>query len=132
MTRKRKRKLGNYRSEFELDVGQKLQPCGFSYEPFQIPYTVHRKYTPDFVYDAGHHLYHIECKGFFRVGDTQKYKAIVDSLSDTEELIFILMKPNQKVSKTTKLSMAQWCDKYSIKWYTIETLEELINYVSDT
>ena len=42
------------------------------------------------------------------------------------------MKPDQKVSKTTKLTMAQWCDKYNIKWYTIETLEELINYVSDT
>lgn len=128
---KRKKVPKGFRSTFEYDVAQELQPHGFNYEPFQIPYTVPRKYTPDFVYQ-GDTTYHIECKGYFRAGDTQKYKAISSSLSWTEELVFILMKPDQKVSKTTKLTMAQWCDKYNIKWYTIETLQELINYVSDT
>jgi len=26
--------------------------------------------------------------------------------------------------------MAEWCDKHEIKWYTIDTLEELIEYAN--
>lgn len=131
--RSRKSKLGNFRSEFEKDVATQLQPFGFSYEPFQVPYEIPRKYTPDFVYEDNRgRSYLIECKGYFRAGDTQKYKAISKSLPWTQELIFVLMKPNQKVSKSTKLTMAEWCDKHDILWYTIDTLKELVDYVSDT
>ena len=131
--RSRKSKLGNFRSEFEKDVATQLQPFGFSYEPFQVPYEIPRKYTPDCVYEDNRGRgYLIECKGYFRAGDTQKYKAISKSLPWTQELIFVLMKPNQKVSKSTKLTMAEWCDKHDILWYTIDTLKELVDYVSDT
>ena len=129
---KRKKVPKGFRSTFEYDVAQELQPHGFNYEPTAIPYTIPRMYTPDFVFNGKETTFYVECKGYFRAGDTQKYKAIAKSIAWTEELVFILMKPNQKVSKTTKLTMAQWCDKHNIKWYTIETLEELINYVSDT
>ena len=129
MSRKKKAPAG-FRSTFEYEVSQELQPRGFSYEPTSIPYTVPRMYTPDFVFDRGDFITYVECKGYFRAGDTQKYKAIVKSISWTEELVFVLMKPNQKVSKTTKLTMSEWCDKHSIKWYTIDTLEELIEYVN--
>jgi len=131
MSRKsRKSRYNGYRSGFEEELSKKLQPRGFTYEPYKIPYTIHKTYTPDFVYDNGETKYYIEAKGFFRVGDTQKYKAIVDSLSWTEELVFILMKPNQRVSKSTKMKMHEWCDKYKIMWYNIDTLEELIEYVN--
>ena len=133
MSRKsQKSKLGNFRSEFEKDVATQLQPFGFSYEPCQIDYRVERKYTPDFVYELNGRVYYIECKGYFRAGDTQKYRAINQCLRENEELIFVLMKPNQKVSKSTKNTMAQWCDKHDILWYNIETLKELVDYVSDT
>jgi len=131
--RSQKSKLGSFRSEFEKDVATQLQPFGFSYEPFQVPYEIPRKYTPDFVYEDNRGRgYLIECKGYFRAGDTQKYKAVSKSLPWTQELIFVLMKPNQKVSKSTKLTMAEWCDKHDILWYTIDTLKELVDYVSDT
>ena len=133
MSRKsQKSKLGNFRSEFEKDVATQLQPFGFSYEPCQIDYRVERKYTPDFVYELNGRVYYIECKGYFLAGDTQKYRAINQCLRENEELIFVLMKPNQKVSKSTKNTMAQWCDKHDILWYNIETLKELVDYVSDT
>jgi len=133
MSRKsQKSKLGNFRSEFEKDVATQLQPFGFSYEPCQIDYRIERKYTPDFVYELNERVYYIECKGYFRAGDTQKYRAINQCLKENEELIFVLMKPNQKVSKSTKNTMAQWCDKHDILWYNIETLKELVDYVSDT
>lgn len=128
MPRRKKKKVPHgYRSMFEYDVAQVLQPSGFTYEPHQIEYVVHRKYTPDFVFNGEKYNYYIECKGFFRAGDTQKYKAIRDSIGLFDELVFVLMNPNQKVSKSTKLTMSQWCDKENIKWYTIETLEEMVN-----
>ena len=130
--RSRKSKHSNFRSGFEEDVAKQLQPFGFSYEPFQVPYRIERKYTPDFVYEYRGRTYLIECKGYFRAGDTQKYRSVARSIPWTYELIFVLMKPNQKVSKSTKLTMAEWCDKHEILWYNIDTLKELVDYVSDT
>ena len=124
--RRQRRKLGNFRSEFEQSVNDRLKGQ-FSYESEKVPYNIPRVYTPDFVHQKG---VLVECKGFFREGDTQKYKAIKDSLPADNELVFVLMKPDQKVRKNTKLTMAQWCDKHGIKWYTIDTLQELIDYVN--
>ena len=132
MSRKSKKYPNEFRSGFEYDVSKQLQPYGFSYEPWQIEYRIERKYTPDFVYERGGRTYLIECKGYFRSGDTQKYRSVVKCLPKTHELIFVLMKPNQKVSKSTKNTMAQWCDKHEILWYTIDTLKELVDYVTDT
>jgi len=92
------------------------------YEPFHIPYVVHRKYTPDFVGDTVDHTLIIEAKGYFREGDTLKYKSIRDSLSIEQELIFILYEPNKKVRKGARLSMAQWCEKEGLRWFTDETI----------
>ncbi len=132
MSRKSKKYPNEFRSGFEYDVSKQLQPYGFSYEPFQVPYRIERKYTPDFVYERNDKQYLIECKGYFRSGDTQKYRSVSNCLGSNQELIFILMKPNQKVSKSTKNTMAQWCDKHEILWYTIDTLKELVDYVTDT
>ncbi len=132
MSRKSRKFPNEFRSGFEYDVAQKLQPYGFSYEPFQVDYTIERKYTPDFVYERNGRTYLIECKGYFRAGDTQKYRSIARSIPWTSERIFVLMKPNQRVSKSTKRTMAEWCDNNNILWYNIDTLKELVDYVSDT
>ncbi len=78
-----------YRNKFEAGVGDKL--TGWNYEPYHIPYITKRKYIPDFT--KGNIL--VECKGYFRVGDTQKYKAIRDSLH-SQELVFVLTNANKK------------------------------------
>jgi hypothetical protein len=46
--------------------------------------------------------------------------------------VFVLMKPEKKVRKGAKLTMAQWCDKEGILWYDISTLQELIDDVTNT
>lgn len=133
MNRKSKKsRLGEFRSEFEKDVATQLQPFGFAYEPCQVPYIIERKYTPDFVYEKGDRSYLIECKGYFRAGDTQKYRSVAKSLPEKDELIFVLMKPHQRVNRATKSTMAQWCEKNNIKWYCLNTLRELVDYVTDT
>jgi len=98
-------------------------------EPFTVPYIISRSYRPDFVDPSG--LYLIECKGYFRDGDTKKYTSIRDSLPEGQELIFVLMQPNKKIRKGAKMTMSQWCDKEGILWYNIETLQELISYVAN-
>ena len=117
----------NFRSKFEKDVSQHLQ--GFLYEPFTVPYTIHRNYKPDFVHEATGTL--VECKGFFRDGDTKKYKSVRDSLPENQRLVFVLMHPNKKIRKGATMTMAEWCDKEEIMWYTIDTLQELISDVSN-
>jgi len=124
----RKYKNSKFRSTFEEDVSKIL--TGFNYEPFTVPYTIARNYRPDFVDPSGKCL--VECKGYFRDGDTKKYTSIRDSLPDEQELVFVLMAPNKKIRKGAKMTMSEWCDKEGILWYTIETLQELINHVANT
>ena len=101
-----------YRSKLESMVGSHLGPQ-WSYEPFQVDYITHRRYTPDFVY--GDLL--VEVKGFFRVGDTQKYKAIKQDLAAFQELVFYLNNPKTKVRKGGKLNMGEWCTKEGFVWF---------------
>lgn len=116
-----------YRSGLEAKVAE-LAPRGLlAYEPWKLDYIVHHKYLPDFVSDSGKVM--VECKGFFRVGDTLKYKSIRDVLEDDWELVFILSDPNKKVRKGSKMTMGQWCDKEEFKWCTVESLEKLIKYI---
>jgi len=123
----RRSKRSKFRSTFEEDVSKILKE--FNYEPFTVPYIISRSYRPDFVDPSG--LYLIECKGYFRDGDTKKYTSIRDSLPKGQELIFVLMQPNKKIRKGAKMTMSQWCDKEGILWYNIETLQELISYVAN-
>ena len=109
----------NYRSTFEHMVHNALGP-EWEYEPESLPYWVPRKYTPDFV--RGNCV--IEAKGYFRDGDMQKYRAIDAQLTEEgRQLIFILMKANQRVRKGTNITMADWCDRNNIPWFDLETID---------
>lgn len=121
--KKRKAKSSFYRSGLEKEFAENFADCGFEYEPYSISYTMHRNYKPDFV--VGNYL--IECKGFFRVGDTLKYKSIRDSID--QELIFILSDPNKKVRKGSKLSMGQWCDKEGFVYFTVKDVKQVRDYI---
>jgi len=123
----RRSKKSKFRSTFEEEVSRILKD--FDYEPFTVPYIIQRSYRPDFVHSASGVL--VECKGYFRDGDTKKYTSIRDSLPREEELVFVLMQPNKKIRKGAKMTMAQWCEKENITWYNIDTLEELLDYVTN-
>jgi len=119
------------RSKFELVCSEVLEPAGFEYEPCPFEYIVERKYTPDFL----HKDVLVECKGWFRPGDRQKYKAIRDSLArddkrdwPEQELVFLLYAPKKKVSKGAQLTMAGWCDKEGLKHFSSPT--EVVEYVN--
>lgn len=123
----RRSKKSKFRSTFEEDVSKILKD--FDYEPFTVPYIISRSYRPDFVHSASNTL--VECKGYFRDGDTKKYTSIRDSLPKGQKLVFVLMQPNKKIRKGAKMTMSQWCDKEGILWYTLDTLQELIDHVTN-
>ena len=125
MSRKSQKSL--FRSKFEENVAKVLR--GFEYEPVTIPYVINRNYRPDFVHAATGTV--VECKGFFREGDTKKYTSVRDSLPEGQQLVFVLMHPNKKIRKGARMTMAEWCDKEGIMWYTIDTVQELISDVSN-
>ena len=128
MRRKSKKSFKpKFRSGLEKTFAALYPKEDFDYEPYDVPYITKRKYKPDFVHKPTGKL--IECKGFFRQGDTLKYKAIRDC-SD-KELIFVLSDPFKKVRKGAKITMAQWCDKEGFKYFTVQQKDELMNYVTN-
>lgn len=122
-------KASMYRSGLEKKFAEAAPRGAFKYEPYKVPYVVYRDYIPDFVHtDASGMSYLIECKGYFRQGDTQKYKAIRDSIENSE-LVFLLSDEYKKVRKGSKMTMGQWCAKENIPHFTMKTLDKLFEYV---
>lgn len=114
------------RSRFEERIAPPLEAAGFDYEPYQLDYKVHHKYTPDFVFTKSFGRIIVEAKGYFRAGDTRKYKAIRDSMDEDDEFVLFLQSPNKIVRKGTKLTMSGWCEKENITWF--DNPEELVEY----
>ena len=126
--RPKKKSYGRYRSGLERKFAEALPRGSYEYEAEKVPYVISKTYLVDFTVNG----VKIECKGFFRVGDTQKYKAIRDALSEQgETLVFLLSDPNKKIRKGAKMTMGQWCDKEGFPWFTLDTIEELLSYVND-
>ena len=114
-----------YRSGLERTFAKNQEGEGYEFEPFDVPYITKRKYKPDFVKND----VLIECKGFFRAGDTAKYKAIRDCTEGKYELIFVLSDPAKKVRKGSKLDMGEWCTKEGFEFFTVQQVAELKEYL---
>jgi hypothetical protein len=124
MKPRNKKNKDPYRSGLERTFATNTAGFGFEFEPTSLPYVMKRKYIPDFV--KGNVL--IECKGFFRAGDTLKYKSVRESYPD-HELIFVLSDPYKKVRKGSKLCMGQWCYKEGFAYFTVNECRELKKYM---
>ena len=116
-----------YDSKFEYDL-HKGPLKGVKYHTDKVSYTSEHTYEPDFVYK--HYL--IEAKGRFRTRDeATKYIWIKRSLV-FEELVFIFQNPKTPMPGAvrrkdgTKQSMAEWANKNGLKWYTKDTIKELL------
>jgi len=114
-----------YKSELENRVAYLLGE-EWEYEPEQYFYQIESWYTPDFVH--GDIL--VEVKGFFRPGDTKKYKAVKQWLPEEKELVFLLSNPGKKVRKGAKMTMAEWCNKEGFKWFALTEIEALKDYAN--
>lgn len=103
-----------YRSNFEKTVAKDLteQKVKFKYETLKIPYTKECTYTPDFILPNG---IIIETKGRFMAADRSKHLRIREQAPE-HDIRFIFMNPNVKLSKKSKTTYGEWCDKNGFKW----------------
>lgn len=115
-----------FRSKFELDVSKWFEENKLEvvYEPCKVKYTVPESlhsYTPDFQprgsgtkSDLGRTIF-FEAKGFFSLADRKKMLYVIKSNPD---MIFkmILQNSSMKISKRSKTTYADWCDKNKIEW----------------
>ena len=114
-----------FRSGLESAFSDAVSNEKFLYEPYRIPYIINKKYIPDFICERTGAM--IECKGFFRVGDAQKYKAIRDEID--RPLIFLFSDSNKKLRKGSKMTLGQWCDKEKIPHFTLRTVDKLLEHL---
>jgi len=112
--------------EYELHVGV-LKDC--DYHTISRAYIQPKMYEPDFVIGT----YLIEAKGRFRDSEeARKYIDIRRSLWAGEELVFVFYHPDTPMPRArrrkdgTKFTMAEWADKNGFRYYTSETVVELL------
>ena len=103
-----------FRSGLEEKVAALFDELGviYEYESTKIPYVIQHNYTPDFLLANGIYL---ETKGYWDASDRRKIKA-VKTLHPEIDLRMVFQSPFNTISKRSKTTYAQYCDKLSIPW----------------
>lgn len=106
-----------YRSGLEESVAKRLAAAGIShtFESHTVHYTVPErpsKYTPDFIFPNG---VIVETKGQFVTKDRQKHILIRDQHPDLD-IRFVFGNPNNRISKTSSTTYADWCEKHGFPY----------------
>jgi len=108
--RQRALKAG-YRSGLEETVAGQLKKLGVQagYETTKIKYRVEedRTYTPDFILPNG---IIVETKGRFVAADRKKHMLIRKQHPELD-IRFVFTNSKAKLSKTSKVTYAAWCNK---------------------
>ena len=113
--RKPATKTSKFRSGLEEQVADLLSNLGidYEYETTKVSYYIEHNYTPDFILPNKHVV--LECKGYWDSKDRRKIKAVLKQNPDLD-LRMIFQAPYNRISKKSKTTYAQWCDKYKIPW----------------
>lgn len=100
-----------YRSGLEDRISEQLKSLGvdFTYELLKLKYEVNetRTYTPDFKLPNG---IIVESKGRFVAADRKKH-LLVKQQHPTLDIRFVFSNSKAKISKGSKTSYADWCNK---------------------
>ena len=113
---KRPKKVNSWRSGLEKGISEQLTSLGvpFEYESFKIEYLINetRKYTQDFKLPNG---IIIESKGYFDTADRKKHLLIKEQYPELD-IRFVFTRATTKITKNSKTSYGDWCDKHGFKW----------------
>ena len=105
-----------YRSKFEVKVAADLgkRKIDFQYEKVSFDYVPKiRNYTPDF-YLPESKIY-IATKGRLTSNDRVKHLLIKEQYPDLD-IRFVFVNANNKISRTSKTTYANWCDRHKFLW----------------
>lgn len=133
MRAKRNALKHGYRSGLEDKVAKALEAAGIDpqYELYKIKYKVPERiatYTPDFKLPNG---IFVETKGRFVVADRQKHLLIREQQPELD-IRFVFSNSKSKISKGSKTSYADWCDKYGFIYADKEIPKEWLNGSTST
>jgi len=108
------RKNIKFRSKLEERVADLLEGLGVSYqyESEKLSYTIEHNYTPDFVLP---NYTYLETKGYWDAADRRKVLA-VKKANPQVDLRMVFQSPYNTISKKSKTTYAQWCEKHDIPW----------------
>ncbi len=125
-----------FRSGLEEETSKFLTDNGakFTYEEMKIKYlqpATERQYTPDFVLENG---IIIETKGRFLIADRKKH-ILIKRQHPHLDIRFVFSNSKQKISKASRTTYAQWCEKngfqYADKEVPVHWIKERRKRVSD-
>lgn len=105
------------KSKFEKKLYSQLRraKCSFAYEGASFPYTLVRRYYPDFTLTTkSGKVIHIEAKGHFDREARTKMRA-VKLLHPELDIRFVFMADN-KLDRKSKMRYSDWADKHGFKW----------------
>ncbi len=113
-------KPNKYRSKLEERIAELLEGLGvsFEYESAKIPYTIQHHYHPDFL--LPNYIY-LEAKGYWDPKDRRKILAVKKDNPDID-LRMVFQSPYNKISKTSKTTYAQWCERHDIPWTSFHNI----------
>ena len=116
----KERKNIKFRSKLEEKVADLLEGLGVSYEyePEKLSYTIEHNYTPDFV--LPNYIY-LETKGYWDPADRRKVLAVKRDNPDVD-LRMVFQAPFNTISKKSKTTYAQWCEKHDIPWTSFHNI----------
>lgn len=124
------RRLG-FRSGLEVKVAKQLEQAGVKVEyettkiKYSVPESVHT-YTPDFVLPNG---IVVETKGRFVAADRKKH-LLVQKQHPEKDIRFVFSNSNAKISKASKTSYADWCNKHGFVYADKEIPKEWLTALS--
>ena len=109
-----------FRSGLEEKVADLLSGLGISYEyeSKKIPYVIQHHYTPDFIL-PNHTI--LECKGYWDAADRRKIKQVKLDNPDLD-LRMVFQAPYNTISRKSKTTYAQWCEKLDIPWTSFQNI----------
>ena len=106
--------MNHYKSKLEESFAADLTALGveFVYETVEVPYYQLRTYTPDFWINNG---ILIETKGYWKSADRTKHKLVREQHPELD-IRFIFQRANNKLSKKSNTTYADYCDRMGWKW----------------
>tara|TARA_Y100001970_G_scaffold195119_1_gene237154 strand:+ start:8739 stop:9101 length:363 start_codon:yes stop_codon:yes gene_type:complete len=109
-----------FRSKLEEHVAKLLDQLSvpYEYETHRVAYTIQHLYNPDFILPNGIYL---ETKGYWEPADRRKILAVIKDNPDID-LRMVFQAPFNKISKRSKTTYAQWCEKHGIKWAAVHSI----------
>ena len=109
-----------FRSKLEEKVADLLEGLGISYEyeSEKLSYTIEHNYTPDFV--LPNYIY-LEAKGYWAPEDRRKILNVKKSNPEID-LRMVFQSPYNTISKKSKTTYAQWCERHDIPWSSYQEI----------